>query len=82
MSGKTENLCTLTDPAFTCAVDANRFFLSAKGVILQHWVTLIGVGFSFGFKSAVGATMGFVRLQCLWLSVVRQSLTIQGMHSY
>ena len=26
--------------------------------------------------------MGFVLLQCLWLSVVRQSLTIQGTHSY
>jgi hypothetical protein len=52
------------------------------GVIHQHLVTLIGVGFSFGFTSAVGITMGFVRLQCLWLSVVRQPLTIQRMHSY
>ena len=62
-----------------------RFFaIRAKGVLPQHLVTLIGVGFSFGFKSAVGATMGFVRLQSLWLSVVRQPLTIQleGKHSY
>jgi len=82
MLGKTDNLCTLTGPTFTFVVDANRFFLSAKGVIPQHWVTQIGVVFSFGFKSAVGATMGFVLLQCLWLSVVRQSLTIQRMDSY
>ena len=63
-------------------VHANTFFLSTEGVVPQHWVTRIGVAFSFGFKSAVGTTMGFVLLQCLWLSVVRQSLTMQRMHSY
>ena len=51
-------------------------------IVPQHWVTWIGVGFSFGFKSAIGATMGFVLLQCLWLSVVRQPLTIQRMCYY
>ena len=81
MPGKTEDLCTLTDPTFTCAIEANRFFPSAKGVVSQHWVTRIGVAFSFGFKSVVGATMAFVLLQCLWLAVVRQSLTIQRMYS-
>ena len=80
--GKTENLYTLTDPTFTWAVEANGFFLSAKSVVPQLWVTRIGVGFSFGFKSAIGITMGFVLLQCLWFSVVRQPLTIQRMHSY
>jgi hypothetical protein len=81
MPGKTENLrCTFNDPPFICVVRADRFFPSAK--LPQYWVTWIGVGFSFGFKSAVGVTMGFVLLQCLWLSVIRQPLTIQRMHSY
>ena len=82
--GKTENLCTLAYATFTCAVHAKIFFLSdSEGVLVpQHWVTRIGVGFSFGFKAAVRATMGFVLLQCLWLSVVRQSLTMKRMHSY
>jgi hypothetical protein len=80
MRGKTEDLCTLTDPIFTWGIEANKFFTSAMGVVPQHWVTRIGVGFSFGFKSAIGAMMGFVLLQCLWLSVVRQPLTIQRMH--
>ena len=83
MPGKMDNLCTLTDPFFLpVLVETNGLFPSANGVVPQAWVTRIGVAFSFGFKSAVGATMGFVLLQCLWLSVVRQSLTIQGMHSY
>jgi hypothetical protein len=92
--GKTEHLRTVTDPTFTCAVKANRFLPSEKSivpqywvapqhwVVPQHWVTLIGVAFSFGFKSAIGVTMGFVRLQCLWLSVVRKPLTIKRMHFY
>jgi hypothetical protein len=82
MPGKPEGLCTLTNPTFTIAIEANRLFSSAKGVVPQNWVTRIGVGFSFGFKSAVGVTMAFVLLQCLWLSVARQPLTIQRMHSY
>jgi hypothetical protein len=89
--GEKENLRTLTDPTFTVAVDANKSFPSENGVVVlymhmyiisQHLVTLVGVVFSFGFKSAIGVTMGFVRLQCLWLSAVRQPLTIQRMHSY
>ena len=80
MAGKLENLCTVNDQNFTCAVEANGFFPSSSGIVAQHWVTLIGVVFSFGFTSAVGATMGFVRLQCLWLSVVRRPLNIQRMH--
>ena len=82
MPEKTKDLCTLTDPTFTCVVEANKVFSRAKSVVPQHWVTRIGVAFSFGFKSAVGVTMGFVLLQCLWLSVVHQPLTIQGIHSY
>ena len=74
-----EALCTLTDP-FTCVVEVNRFFPSKTSVISQHWVTWIGVAFSFGFKTAVGITMGFVLLQCLWHSVVRQPLTMKRMH--
>jgi hypothetical protein len=82
MPGKTVDLCILIDLNFTCAVEANRSFPSAKSVVPQHWVTPIGVGFSFGFKSAVGATMSFVLLQCLWFSVIRQPLTFERMHSY
>ena len=82
MPGQTENMCTPTDRTLTYAVETNRFFPSAESVVPQHWVTRIGVGFSFGFKSAVGVTMAFVLLQCLWLSVIRQPLTIQGMHSH
>jgi hypothetical protein len=82
MPGKTEDLCTFIDPTFTVAIEANRIFPSANGVVPQHWVTRIGVAFSFGFKSAVGGTMAFVLLQCLWLSVIHQPLTIQRMHSY
>jgi len=83
MPGKTEDLCILTNPIFICVVEANRFFSSdAISVVPQHWVTRIGVAFSFGFTSAVGVTMAFVVLQCLWLSVVRQPLTIKRMHFY
>ena len=84
MPGKMEDLCALTDSTFI-VVEANKFFPSEKSVVQyvpQHWVTLIGVGLSFGFKSALGISMAFVLLQCLWLSVVRKSLTIQRMHSY
>ena len=77
-----ENLCKLTDPTLTSAVEANNLFPSVNGVVPQNLVTWIGVGFSYGFKAAVGVTMGFVLLQCLWLSVVHQPLTINGMHSY
>jgi len=80
MPSKTENLCTLTDPSFTCAIEANRFFPSAESVVPQRWATRIGVGFSFGFTLAIGVTMVFVLLQCLWLSVVRQPL--KRMHFY
>ena len=80
ITGKTENLCKLSDPTFTCVVEANKFTPSVNGVLPQLWVTRIGIGFSYGFKSAIGVTMGFVLLQCLWFTVVRQSLTIQRMH--
>jgi len=53
-----------------------------ESVVPQRWVTRIGVGFSFAFKSAVGVTMAFVLLQCLWHSVVHQPLTIKRMHFY
>ena len=80
--GKTEDLCTLLDPNFICAVEANRFFSSENNIVPQHWVTRIGIAFSFGFKSALTVAMGFVLLQCLWFSVIHQPLTIQRMYSY
>jgi len=64
------------------AWEDGRDVYTHDSVVPQHWVTQIGVGFSFGFKSAIGVTMVFVLLQCLWHSVVHQPLTIQCMHSY
>ena len=68
--------------SFIHAIEPNGFFPSKTSVIPQHWVSRIGVAFSFGFKTAVGVTMAFVLLQCLWHSVVRQPLTMKRMHSY
>jgi len=79
--GGAEALCMLTNPLI-CAVEANGFFPSETSVISQHWVNCIGVTFSFGFETAVGVTMAFVLLQCLWHSVVRQPLTMKRMNSY
>jgi len=76
-----EALCMLTNP-FICAIEANGLFPSKTSVIPQHWVNRIGVAFSFGFETTVGVTMGFVLLQCLWQSVVRQPLTMKRMNSY
>ena len=77
-----KNCVQLTDPTFTRSIEANGFVPSAQVTVPQLWITRIGVGFSFGFKSAVGVTMAFVLLQCLWLSVVRQPLNVQGMYLY
>ena len=81
MPGNMEALCMPTDP-LTCAFEVDRLFPSKMSIIPQHQVTQIGVAFSFGFKAAVGVTMGFVLLQCLWHSVVHQPLTMKRMHSY
>ncbi|KDR79933.1 hypothetical protein GALMADRAFT_136510 [Galerina marginata CBS 339.88] len=64
--------------AFNAWVDGRPV---ATIIIPQNWVTRIGVGLSFGFKTALGATMAFVLLQCLWVSVRSQPLTIREINT-
>jgi hypothetical protein len=52
--------------------------LSGSFTVPQDWITRIGVGFSFGFKTALEATMAFALLQCLWLSLRRRPFSIKS----